>query len=97
MGWKLTGIAIDENFARDFRELFELLNIENFKFEKNSSFEEETFEILENDRVSFGFFGQGTLLSTGIDLMTNDELLKKASINHRIIAFYVNDTTSTYC
>ena len=29
--------------------------------------------------------------------MTNDKLLKNASANLSILAFYINDTTSTYC
>lgn len=97
MGFKLTGIVIDKNFEKDLPELFELLNINDFAFEKDSTFDEESFDILEDENLSIGFFGKGTFLSTGITLMTSDELLKAASKNHRIASFYVNDTTSTYC
>jgi hypothetical protein len=97
MGFKLTGIAIDKNFEKDLAELFGLLNISDFSFEKNSTFDEETFDILDDDNISIGFFGKGTFISTGIELMTNDELLKSASKNQRIASFYVSDTTSTYC
>ena len=97
MGWKLTGIVIDKNFENDLVELFNLLELDDFDLEKETTFEDETSEMLENDNLAVGFFGNGTYLSTGVDLMTNDKLLKNASTNLTILAFYVNDTTSTYC
>jgi hypothetical protein len=97
MGWKLTGIVIDKNFENDLVELFNLLELEDFDLEKETTFESETSEMLQNDNLAIGFFGNGTYISTGVDLMTNDKLLKSASTNLTIIAFYVNDTTSTYC
>ncbi len=97
MGWKLTGVVIDKNFENDLAELFALLELEDFDLEKESTFENETLEMLENENLSVGFFGKGTYLSTGVNLMTNDKLLKSASSNLTILAFYINDTTSTYC
>ena len=97
MGWKLTGIVIDKNFEKDLVELFNLLDLDDFDLEKETTFEDERSEMLENDKLAVGFFGNGTYLSTGVDLMTNDKLLKSASTNLTILAFYINDTTSTYC
>lgn len=97
MGWKLTGIIIDKNFENDLAGLFSLLELEDFDLERESTFEAETLEMLENENLSVGFFGKGTYLSTGVNLMTNDKLLKNASLNLTILAFYINDTTSTYC
>jgi len=97
MGWKLTGIVIGKNFEKDLVGLFDLLQLDDFDLEKETTFEDETSEMLENDNLAVGFFGNGTYLSTGVDLMTNDKLLKSASTDISILAFYVNDTTSTYC
>ena len=97
MGWKLSGIVINKNFENNITELFSLLGLEDFDLENESTFEEETSEMLDVDNLSVGFFGNGTYLSTDVNLMTNDSLLKSASSNLTIIAFYINDTTSTYC
>ncbi len=97
MGWKLAGIVIDKNFEKDLAGLFDLLNITEFELEKDSTFEDEVFEILETDILSIGFFGNGTFFSTGVELMTNERLLRNASTHYKIVAFYVNETTSTYC
>jgi len=97
MGWKLTGIVLDKNFEKDLVGLFTLLELNDFDLDKETTFEEETSEMLENENLAVGFFGNGTYLSTGVDLMTNDNLLKIASNDISILAFYVNDTTSTYC
>ena len=79
MGWKLTGIVINKSYNKNIIGLFDLLDILDFDLVKDSTFEEETSQILENDKLSIGFFGSGTFLSTGIELMTNEEVLKKAS------------------
>jgi hypothetical protein len=71
--------------------------LEDFDLEKETTFEAETLEMLEDLYLSIGFFGSGTYLSTGVELLTNGELLKEASTNFSILAFYINDTTSTYC
>ena len=97
MGWKLTGIVINKSYDKNIIGLFDLLDILDFDLVKDSTFEEEISQILENDKLSIGFFGSGTFLSTGIELMTNEEVLKKASSNQNLLAFYVNETTSTYC
>jgi len=97
MGWKLTGIVIDKNFENDLVELFTLLELTDFDLERETTFEEEITQMLEDENVAIGFFGKGTYLSTGVTLVTNDELLKNASKDVSILAFYVNETTSTYC
>ena len=97
MGLKLSGIVINKNFESDITELFSLLSLEDYDLQKETTFEVETSQIMENDNLSIGFFGNGTYLSTDVHLLTNDNLLKSASSNLTIIAFYINDTTSTYC
>ena len=67
MGWKLTGIVIDKNFENDLVELFNLLELEDFDLEKETTFEDETSKMLGNDNLAVGFFGNGTYLSTGVD------------------------------
>jgi hypothetical protein len=97
MGWKLSGIVINKNFENDIAELFNLLQLEDFELEKESSFEEETSHFKDDNKLSIGFFGSGTYLSTDIHLFTNDKILKEASSDLTILAFYIYDTTSTYC
>src|SRR4051812_13081284 len=97
MGWKLSGIVIDKNFENDISDLFSLLHLEDYNLERETTFEDETSEMLDYSNLSVGFFGKGTYLSTDVHLLTNDSVLKSASSNLTIIAFYINDTTSTFC
>lgn len=98
MGWKLCGLAINKDFRNDVDSLFNLLKIKNYKLEKESCFEDETIDILEDSEIVVGYFDKGTLLFTEIELMADDNnILTAASLNHAIIGFYINDTTSTYC
>jgi hypothetical protein len=97
MGFKLAGIAINKDFSKDLTSLLKILAIENFVLDDKSTFDEENLEILEDNFFSVAFFEKGTFLSTGITLMTNDTVLAKASLNHKIVAFYINENSSTYC
>ncbi len=97
MGWKLSGIIINKNFENNIVELFSLLQLQDFDLEKESSFKEETSQFKDDNKLSIGFFGNGTYLSTDVHLLTNDNLLKAASSGLTILAFYIYDTTSTYC
>lgn len=97
MGWKLSGLAIDKDFSQNPERLLALLNINNFILVRESTFEEETADYYENEAIGVTFFEKGSFLSAGFNLITDSDLLTKASLNQRIIAFYINDTTSTYC
>jgi hypothetical protein len=69
-----------------FAGMFEILSSQN-----------ETWHFYEEDEVAIGFFGTGTFISAGTTLVTNSPLLKKASEACAILAFYIYDTTGTYC
>jgi hypothetical protein len=97
MGWKLAGIAINKNYSDNHQKLFDTLGIKNPKLKKQMDFEDGTSEFLEDGNIIVGFFGNGTFISSDTTLMTNDDVLTIASLNKRICAFYVYETTSTYC
>jgi hypothetical protein len=97
MGWKLAGIAMSESYENRFADLSTLLDLDDFTFDQASQFEEQRLGFVEDDEFVIGFFGTGTLLFCGTTLMTNDALLQRASVTGKVLAFYVYDTTSTYC
>jgi len=97
MGFRLCGIAVDKNFSGKFPILFKRLNIGNYKALGEIGFDDLTRHISEDDRIAVGFFGKGTLLMTGIQLMTNDALLSAFSTKQSVVAFYIDEVTSTYC
>jgi hypothetical protein len=96
MGFKLAGLAINENFKGNQSELFRILNLGDYKFVKECRFH-DAWHFFEEDEVGIGYFGTGTFISGGTTLVTNSPLLKKASETRAILAFYIYDTTSTYC
>ena len=97
MGWKLAGIAINKNYSDNLQKLFDILGIENPKLKKQIDFEDGTSDFLEDGNITVGFFGNGTFISSDFTLMTNDKVLTTASINKKICAFYIYETTGTYC
>ena len=97
MGFTLCGLAVEKNFSYDIGSLLGHLNIRNNKALGESTFDEINLKISDDDRIAVGFFGNGTLLMTGIEFMTNDKLLTVFSADQSIVAFYINDITSTYC
>lgn len=97
MGWKLAGLAIKKNFSDRIPDLFNLLQANAFTLIEASTFEEQSVRIFEDNEIAVGFFGGGSLVFTGIEIITNDKVLKAASVASSILAFYINDTTGTYC
>ncbi len=97
MGWKLAGIAINKNYSDNHQKLFDILGINNFQLKKQTDFEAGTSDFCEDGKITIGFFGSGTFISSDFKLMTNDTLLTAASIDKKICAFYIYETTGTYC
>jgi hypothetical protein len=96
MGFKLAGLAINENFKGNQSEVFRILNIGDYKFAGESRFH-DAWRFFEDNEVGIGFFDKGTFVSAGTTLTTNIKLLKEASKARAILAFYMYDTTGTYC
>lgn len=91
------GIAIDKNYSNNHNELFDLLGIKNPKLEREITWEDGTIDFWEDNNIAIGFFEKGTFISSDTQLIADDELLRTASKNKSILAFYGYDTTSTYC
>jgi hypothetical protein len=97
MGWKLAGIAINKNYSDNHQKLFDILGIKNPKLKQQIDFENGTSDFCEDGNITIGFFGNGTFISSDVTLMTNDNVLTTASIDKKICAFYIYETTGTYC
>ena len=91
------GIAMDKNYSDDHNSLFKLLGIRNPKLEKEITWEDGTIDFWEKNNIAVGFFENGTFISSDTEIMADEELLRVASKDKRILAFYCYETTDTYC
>ena len=97
MGWKLMGLAINKNYSRNLDEIFKNLGIIEPRLKREIDFETAYTKFWEKDNIAIGFFDFGTLLFCDINLITDDNLLINASVNKKILAYYVYEITGTYC
>ena len=97
MGWKLMGLAINKNSTRNLDEIFKNLGIIEPRLKREIDFETAYTKFWEKDNIAIGFFDFGTLLFCDINLITDDNLLINASVNKKILAYYVYEITGTYC
>lgn len=97
MGWSLSGLVINKTFDKDSKKVLDFLKIKDSQKAIRISFEEASTHFWPDEKIVIGFFGKGTLIFSGIALMTDEERLTNASKTGDILSFYINDNNATYC